>query len=243
MACGQSPGGRSAKYLNPLHERRVLTLLAATERHYRQVGTDNKQFCKNIGLNNAERLYRIQKGKNNISRKLAEIIHNAYPEYSVSWILCGTDYGSDASDVLNIPIYGTVQGLLSGKSARRIVISKSVAGNARCALRYRNCDPDTPKFMRDITLLLNRTDPHTLRHGKPYFIVTQHHIGIGVVIDLDRCRSVRYKCIMNRQSENRCALFSDISGVWSICGMVARQSRERQTASRRYIVFARQAVI
>ena len=189
-------------------------------------GLTISSFAKHIGLNNAERLYRIQKGKNNISRQLAEIIHNAYPEYSVSWILCGADYGSDSSDVLNIPIYGTVQGLLSGKYARRIVISKSVAGNARCALRYRNCDPDAPEYMRDITLLLNRTDPQTLRHGKPYFIVTQHHIGIGVVIDLDRCRSVRYKCIMNRQSENRCALFSDISGVWNICGIIS-QSRIR----------------
>ncbi len=194
-------------------------------------GLTISSFAKNIGLNNAERLYRIQKGKNNISRKLAEIIHNAYPEYSVSWILCGTDYGSDSSHVLNIPIYSTVQRLLSGKSARRIVISRTLAGNARCALLYRNCAPDTPKFMRDITLLLNRTDPQTLRHGKPYFIVTQHYIGVGVVLDLDRCQSVRYKCIMNRQSENRSVPLSDISGAWSICGMITQQSKERQTAS------------
>jgi len=191
-------------------------------------GLTINSFAKNIGLNNAERLYRIQKGKNNISRKLAEIIHNAYPEYSVSWILCGTDYGSGASDILEIPIYDTAQGLLTGKYARRIVISKYVAGNAQCALRYRNCDPDAPKYMRDVILLLSRTYPQTLRHGRPYFIVTQHYIGACIVIDFDRYRSVRYKCIMNCQAGNRSTLLSDIASAWNIAGIVAQQKMGRQ---------------
>lgn len=184
-------------------------------------------FAKHIGLNNAERLYRIRKGKNDISRRLAEIIHNAYPQYSVSWILCGTDYGTGVSDVLDIPIYGSVQGLLAGKYERKLVISQSVAGNARCALRYRNSDPDAPKYMREITLLLDRNDPQALRHGKPYFIVTQHYIGACAILDFDGCRSVRYKCIMNRRAENRSTLLSDISGIWDICGIIS-QCRTRR---------------
>ena len=184
-------------------------------------------FARHIGLNNTERLYRIKKGKNDICRNLAEIIHEAYPEYSVSWILCGTDYGTDSSDVINIPIYGNAQRLLIGKYARRLVISKFVAGDARCALRYRNCDPDTPKYMRDITLLLGRTVPKMLLHKEMYFIVTHQYIGVCIVLDLNGCRSVRYKCIMNGQEEIRITQFSDIAGVWNICGMIAQKSTRK----------------
>lgn len=46
-----------------------------------KAGLTINSFAKHIGLNNTERLYRIQKGKNDISRSLAEIIHNAYPKY------------------------------------------------------------------------------------------------------------------------------------------------------------------
>lgn len=98
-------------------------------------GLTINSFARHIGLNNSERLYRIQKGKNDISRSLAEIIHNAYPKYSVSWIMCGTDYGAGSSEVLEIPIYDTARSLFVGKPERKLIISEFVAGDAQCALQ------------------------------------------------------------------------------------------------------------
>lgn len=180
------------------------------------------RFAQHIGLRRSERLYQIKAGRNGISRKLAEIIHDAYPEYSVSWILCGTDYGADSSDVVNIPMYGTVHGLMSGKYAHRLIISKSVIGNSRCALRHRSSDPQMPKYMRNITLLLDRTVPQLLRHNDMCFIVTQQYIGACIIDRFDNRQAVHYRCIMNGQEEIRITQFSDIAGVWYIHGMIAQ---------------------
>lgn len=187
-------------------------------------GLTINSFARHIGLNNTERLYRIQKGKNDISRSLAEIIHNAYPKYSVSWIMCGTDYGAGSSEVLEIPMYDTARSLLVGKPERKLIISEFVAGDAQCALQYRNLATDAPKYMCDITLLLRRTRPQLLRHDEICFIITKYYTGVCIVHELDDSLSVRYKCIMKRRSENRVTPVSDISGAWIVCGMVSRNN-------------------
>ncbi len=190
-----------------------------------KAGLTINSFAKHIGLNNTERLYRIQKGKNDISRSLAEIIHNAYPKYSVSWIMCGTDYGAGSSEVLEIPMYGSARSLLAGKPERKLIISESAAGNAQCALQYSNGSPNAPKYLRDIILLLRRVAiPQLLRSDEMCFIVTKYYNGVCIVQDFDDCLSVRYKCIMKRRSENRITPFSDISGAWIVCGMVSRSN-------------------
>ncbi len=187
-------------------------------------GLTINSFAKHIGLNNTERLYRIQKGKNDISRSLAEIIHNAYPKYSVSWIMCGTDYGAGSSEVLEIPMYDTARSLLVGKPERKLIISEFVAGDAQCALRYRNCAPDIPEYMRNVILLLRCIHPRLLRCNETCFIATRRHIGVCIVQNFDESLSVRYKCIMKRRSENRVTPVSDISGAWIVCGMVSRNN-------------------
>lgn len=187
-------------------------------------GLTINSFAKHIGLNNTERLYRIQKGKNDISRSLAEIIHNAYPKYSVSWIMCGTDYGTGSSEVLEIPMYDAARSLLVGKPERKLIISEFIAGNAQCALRYRNCAPDTPEYMRNIILLLRRIHPRLLRCNETCFIATRCHIGVCIVQDFDEYRSMHYKCIMQRRSSNKITPVSDILGAWIVCGIVSRNN-------------------
>lgn len=189
-----------------------------------KTGLTINRFAKHIGLNNAERLYRIKKGKNNISRKLAEIIHNAYPKYPVSWIMCGTECGEESSEVLEIPMYGTACSMLAGKAERKLIISEFAARNAQCALQYRNCAHGTPKYMRDIILLLRHVNPRLMRHDETYFIITQYYIGVCVIHDLVGYQSVRYKCIMKHRSENRTTPFSDIKGAWIVCSIIARNN-------------------
>ncbi len=55
----------------------------------RMTGRTVNSFTEHIGLPEAEVLYRIQRGRNRISRDLAERIHNHYPMVNKQWILWG----------------------------------------------------------------------------------------------------------------------------------------------------------
>lgn len=52
-------------------------------------GKNTNSFTREIGLNRAENLYQIKRGRNGISKSLVESIVSAYPELNRSWILIG----------------------------------------------------------------------------------------------------------------------------------------------------------
>ncbi|CAM1343849.1 hypothetical protein [Tenacibaculum amylolyticum] len=49
-----------------------------------------KQFSEALGFERPERIYKILRGKASISRNLASIINNKYPQFSKEWLLTGT---------------------------------------------------------------------------------------------------------------------------------------------------------
>jgi len=55
----------------------------------KQSGLSVNAFASSIGLKRAENLYRIKKGKNSISKDLAELIAIKYCNVSRSWLLTG----------------------------------------------------------------------------------------------------------------------------------------------------------
>lgn len=55
----------------------------------KQSGLSVNAFAVSIGLKRAENLYRIKRGKNSISRDLAEMITTKYCNFSRSWLLTG----------------------------------------------------------------------------------------------------------------------------------------------------------
>ncbi|CAL2095918.1 conserved protein of unknown function [Tenacibaculum sp. 190524A02b] len=48
-----------------------------------------KKLSEELGFDRPERLYKIVRGKSAISRNLASIIHEKYPQYSIEWLLTG----------------------------------------------------------------------------------------------------------------------------------------------------------
>jgi len=55
-----------------------------------ELGFDNpKQFSDELGFKRPERIYKILREETKISKKLAEIINNKYPQYSIDEILLG----------------------------------------------------------------------------------------------------------------------------------------------------------
>lgn len=54
-------------------------------------GRSVNSFALHIGLKRGENLYRIRRGSNRLSIKLAECIHRHYPMVSLPWILTGAE--------------------------------------------------------------------------------------------------------------------------------------------------------
>lgn len=63
------------------------------------------EFARKIGLKRAENLYQIKRGYNQISRKLATMINEIYPQYSISWLLAGDAHREGGSRLNEIPFF------------------------------------------------------------------------------------------------------------------------------------------
>ena len=55
----------------------------------KDLNTTAAGLAKELDLKHAENLYQIKKGNYRISRRMASIIHERYPQYSMSWLLLG----------------------------------------------------------------------------------------------------------------------------------------------------------
>ena len=72
------------------------------------LGMNVNSFSREIGLSRAERLYQIKKGNYDISKNLAGIIVNRYPEVNEAWLLTGEgDMLKARENATRIPLYNT----------------------------------------------------------------------------------------------------------------------------------------
>lgn len=71
----------------------------------RESGMTINSFARIIGLNSGENLYRIKRGCNRVSRRIAEKIHAYSPKYSVSWIMCGGNMPDVDGAMKKVPVY------------------------------------------------------------------------------------------------------------------------------------------
>ncbi len=74
----------------------------------RESGMTINCFARTIGLNSGENLYRIKRGCNRVSRRIAEKIHAYIPKYSVSWIMCGGNMPNIEGAMKKVPVYSEV---------------------------------------------------------------------------------------------------------------------------------------
>lgn len=74
----------------------------------RESGMTVNCFARTIGLKSGENLYRIKRGCNHVSRRIAEQIHSYNPKYPVSWIMCGGTIPEVATPMKKMPVYREV---------------------------------------------------------------------------------------------------------------------------------------
>ncbi|MVZ63258.1 S24 family peptidase [Sphingobacterium humi] len=70
------------------------------------LGLNVNSFAKEIGLNRAERLYQIKKGNYAISKNLAGIITDRFPDINETWLITGEGpMSKDKESFTKIPLY------------------------------------------------------------------------------------------------------------------------------------------
>lgn len=72
------------------------------------LGLNVNSFAKEIGLKRPERLYQIKKGNYSISKNLASIITDKFPDINAGWLLTGDGsmLQSATTTLKKIPLYG-----------------------------------------------------------------------------------------------------------------------------------------
>ncbi|PRD56984.1 S24 family peptidase [Sphingobacterium gobiense] len=79
---------------------------ARLDRVVQYFGLNVNSFAREIGLNRAERLYQIKKGNYSISKNLASIIVDRFPEITETWLLTGEGQMlASGASLAKIPLY------------------------------------------------------------------------------------------------------------------------------------------
>jgi hypothetical protein len=143
-----------------------------------------------IGLKRAENLYQIKKGRNSISKDLAELIAGKYSNISKSWLLTGegamfTDDSGDEAGLPategKIPFYGSVLTQMQGMDLRhcKTVYYMVIPVFADCDLAVSwmgdSMGPDIPSGS---IVALREVDIQSVFSGEIYLLVTDHYTTI-----------------------------------------------------------------
>ncbi len=141
-----------------------------------ETGLSVHSFAMSVGLNRSETMYQIRRGQIGISRNVAEMVTNRYPEYSKIWLMtgCGPKYTNPAIIHTHIPFYN---GDLSSIDKINVVAPEyylflPMAGHVDIAITYHG-DDMLPSIPNGTVLLLRRIEPDAIVFGKEYVVCTK----------------------------------------------------------------------
>jgi phage repressor protein C with HTH and peptisase S24 domain len=151
-------------------------------------GLTINSFAQSIGLKRAENLYQIKKGKNSISKDLAELIVSKYCTISKAWLITGegsmfTEKNKRDGESLNssrgIPFYGSISAGEAGSSA--IKFSKplyylEIPSLSNCDFAITNLgDSMSPDIPPGAIVTLKKLDISSILPGEIYLVVTNDY--------------------------------------------------------------------
>ncbi|MCC8089213.1 MAG: hypothetical protein LIO79_08140 [Rikenellaceae bacterium] len=157
----------------------------------RESGMTVNAFAYHIGLKRAENLYQIKKGNHGISRELATIINNHYPQFSIGWLLSGDGFCGVGADPEELILRNEVFKLISVyeslpdfdkfplKVLKKVYLSETIVRDSQFALI--NFDQAiAPKIPLGAMMLVK---PHkgVIVYGKIYIIETEHFTVIRIL--------------------------------------------------------------
>lgn len=135
-------------------------------------------FAKYIGLPRGENLYQIKRGNNRVSLDVAQKIHEKFPKFSISWLMCGDTGFADIGDNENVrvlPLYRDMwkMRLPPVKSHEQFIISAAAANGAEFAVQLNGEPMTTPFYLRDAILLFRQKKLEEVATGSGLYLIEQ----------------------------------------------------------------------
>ena len=187
-------------------------------------------FAKHIGLPRGENLYQIRRGNNGISLDVARRIHENYPEYSISWLLCGEEDAviltDKAESVVRIPVFRNIwlaESLSGEKASDQLVISTAAANGAQFAIPY--VDDILNPYLRDSLVLLREHRDEDILYGNIYLIATAHSRIFRIVHKDENPKFLRLKTLQPSVFNDIQLSRDSILGMWLAVGAVCNMGR------------------
>lgn len=187
-------------------------------------------FAKHIGLPRGENLYQIKRGNNRISLDVAQRIHDLYPEYSISWLMCGVNDSSilpsEESQIVRVPVFRDVQKItnpLPDQTDGQLILSASVANGAQGAVPY--TDDILNPYLRNSMMLLRECGMDDIVYGNIYLVVTDRMRTFRIVQKDDDPNNLRLKTEQSAIFNDILLPRSQIQSLWLVCGAVCQMER------------------
>ncbi len=190
-------------------------------------GLSTYALSRHIGLLRPENLYQILRGKCGISKNMANIIHQKFPQYSIDWLIYGDNNSQEPhhDNIVRIPLYNnfdTQQFPPLFPADEILTFSSTLAANAQIAIAYSD-DYLYPNSQKSILLLRKKTIAEEICYGNMYLIIT------------DQLRLVRYvykspespkKLLLNTMPESSVGEMTIerilIRSMWIVCTVIYR---------------------
>lgn len=194
-------------------------------------GYNINSFARHIGLPRGENLYQIQRGNNGISLDVAQRIHERYPGYSISWLMCGEDDDPLCADrdgsIARIPLFRdlwTQDFDAKTPGEELLVISASVANGAQFAVPY--MDDILNPYLRNSILLMRAPQDDQILSGNIYFVATRTTRMFRIVQeDVQNPTKLRLKTILPSIFKDMLIPKSEIMSMWLVCGAICKMER------------------
>ena len=196
-------------------------------------GLTTNAFAISIGLNRAENLYQIKKGKNNISRDLAEKITTIYCNINKSWLLTGEgamfskEQKDSAIPLRSIPYYDNLP--LTSFQTRAIdnnikpLYYLSIPSMSDCNLAIQFIGNSmTPDIPLGSILVLKESSVQEYLPGEIYYIVTENFCTARILRAVENDDSKLR--LTPRNTENYDEIFlnkSDVIRLFLIKGVIS----------------------
>lgn len=154
----------------------------------RKSGLKESPFARYIGISPST-IYQIKTGRQGITLRIAELINEKYPEYTIEWLMSGhkTPFKGMlyASDTVVIPMYNCLyqsdfSKLPSFIQPNYLTISSTLAGCASCGV-FADCSQ--PGFEKRIYLLRKKRADEPLLAGRMYLFQRAGKRFLGILRD------------------------------------------------------------
>lgn len=188
-----------------------------------ELGVTTHGFARLLGMNRAETLYQIKKGNNAISIKLAKRINKLWPQYTVEWLLTGTEVPVCSHSVDIIPFYddfSKVRPTAGDAKMSRIVVSKIMSAGADCAVKCIDYSGHLPDYLRRNALLLRFVDKESLANNELYLLSIDGRRSLFRIFGTVGRETLKLESAMSSQISATIVNIRDIDAAWRVCGMM-----------------------